>query len=129
VVAAWKEAQQRMAEISQTFNEAKAHIQAQLDALTRQLAGLSPEDRRAPVYLSNPKPTEAGIIEFLQPGDSDAKAVVYRNPALIGDRLPPGTPHVLAIRFEPRDAWPELAPKLEQELDWTALQKLLASAP
>ena len=129
VVAAWKEAQKRVAEVTQTFNEAKAHIQTQLDGLTAQLAGLSPEDRRAPVYLSNPKPTEAGALEFLQPGDSDAKAVVYRNPALIDGRLPPGTPQILALRFESRDAWPELAAKLNEELDWPALQKLLAAAP
>lgn len=128
VVAAWKEAQKRMAEITQTFNEAKAQIQAQLDGLNKQLADMLPADRQAPTYLSNPKPTESGQIEFLQKDDSDAKAVMYRSPALMNDRLPRGTPQILAIRVEAEDDWPELAPKIEAELDWAAFDKIVTSA-
>jgi hypothetical protein len=127
VLAAWKEAQKRMAEITQTFNEGKAHYQAQFDGMNRQLAAMSAEDRHAATFLSNPNPTDDGTIEFLQRSDSDAKAVVYRNPALMDDRLPPGTPQILTIRFETSDEWPELAPKLEEELDWPALEKIVTA--
>jgi hypothetical protein len=129
VVAAWKEALKQMAEIQQTFNEAKAHVQAQLDGLKKQLAEMSPADRLAPSYLSNPEPTEEGTIEFLQRGDSDAKAVVYRNPALLSERVPRGAAQVLTVWFEPHDEWPDLAPKLEQEFDWASLEKILTAAP
>lgn len=128
VLAAWKEAQKRMAEISQTFSEGKAHFQAQLDGLTKQLADMPPAGRRAATYVSNPNPTDTGNIEFVEHGDSDAKAVAYRNPALMNDRLPPGTPQILTIRVEPHDEWPELAPKIEGELDWAAFQMILSSA-
>ena len=127
VVAAWKEAQKRMAEIQQTFDEGKAHVQAQLDGLNKQLAEMPPADRRAPAYLSSPNPTDEGKIDFLQRGDSDAKAVVYRNPGTVNDRLPRGTPQVLTVWFEPSDEWPDLAPKLEQEFDWSSLEKILAA--
>jgi len=127
VVAAWKEAQKQIAEVQQTFNEGKAHVQAQLDGLNKQLAEMSPADRRAPAYVSSPNPTEEGTIEFQQRGDSDAKAVVYRNPALLNERLPRGAAQILTVWFEPRDEWPDLAPKLEQEFDWTALEKILAA--
>jgi hypothetical protein len=128
VVAAWKEAQKRMAEFTQTFNEAKAQVQAQLDGLNKQLADRPPADRQAPTYLSNPKPAENGQIEFLQKDDSDAKAVVYRNPALMNDRLPRGTPQILTVRVQAEDDWPELAPKIEGELDWSAFAKIVTSA-
>jgi len=128
VLAAWKEAQKRMAEVTQVFNEAKAHVQAQLDGLNKQLADMPPAERQAPTYLTNFKPTEDGTIEFLQKGDSDAKAVVYRNPALMNDRVPRGTPQILAVRIEAQDEWPELAPKIEQELDWSAFAKIVGAA-
>jgi len=127
VVAAWKEAQKRMAEVTQTFNEAKAHIQAQLDGLSKQLADMAPADRQAATYLSSPNPTDAGRIEFLGRGDSDAKALVYRNPALMSDRLPRGTPQILTVRVEASDEWPELGPKIEGELDWAAFEKILTA--
>ena len=129
VLAAWKEAQKRMAEVTQTFNEGKVHFQAQLEELTKQLADMPPADRQAATNVSNPNPTDIGKIEFLQPGDSDAKGVVYRNPALMDDRLPPGTPQILTIRVEPEDEWPELAPTIERELDWAAFQKILTATP
>lgn len=129
VLAAWKEAQKQMAAITQTFNEAKAHVQAQLDGLNKQLAGMSPADRQAPTYLTKFTPTEDGQMEFLTKDDSDAKAVVYRNPALMNGQLPRGTPQILAVRVEAEDDWPELGPKIEQELDWAAFKKILTSAP
>jgi hypothetical protein len=129
VVAAWKEAQRRMAEIRQTFDQSKAAIQKQLDALNQQLAGATASDRQAPTYFSNPNPTENGTIEFLQRGDPDAKAVVYRNRALMNDRLPRGTPQILTIRVDSGDEAPELASQLEKELEWAALEKTVVSAP
>jgi hypothetical protein len=124
-LAAWQEAERRMAEIRQTYQESISHLQQQLDGLTKQLAAMSAAERSAPTFAWNVGPSGAGPIEFLQEGDGNALPVVRRNPALMDDRLPRWTPQLLIITFEGDDRWPGLAAKVEQELDWAGLQKFL----
>ena len=128
VVAAWQEAQRQMAAITQTYQDSIAHLQEQLAGMTKQLSAMSPAERGAATYVSDIGPGESGSIEFLHEGDTDALPVVRRNPALMDDRLPRWTPQVLVVTFEGDDAWPGLAAKLDEELDWAGLQKFLGSS-
>jgi hypothetical protein len=129
VVAAWQEAQRRMAEITQTYQEQTAQMKRQADGMARQLAAMSPADRRLPAFVASTGPNESGEIEFLGSGVSDAHAVSSRNAALMGERLPRWTPQMLGVSIQGSDAWPELAEQLDRELDWAGFQSFLRAAP
>ena len=89
-----------------TIDEAIASVQEKLTEEQHTLAAMSASERAAPAHVAD-------------------TAVVYFNPALMTSGLPRTTPQVLAVAIGAGDRWPELAAKLDSELDWTALSQFV----
>jgi hypothetical protein len=111
---ALKKAQDRRARIPASVpanivaevDEAIAHEKTHLADLQQQYNGMSAADRRLPV--------------------DEGKPSFFFNPALIDPSVPPATPQVISVRLLSNDTIaPGLGEKLDQQLDWAALAKLL----
>ncbi len=110
------------AEIVATIDDAIAHEKTHVANLRQQYQGMTPGDRRLPAVVGA-SDGDSGV-NFVAPGDGTA--YFSFNPALIDPALPPATPQVMSIRLLSNDAlFPGLGEKLDQQLDWAALAKLL----
>jgi hypothetical protein len=110
------------AEIVATIDEAIAHGKTRVANLQKQYQGMTAADRRLPAVVGSSEGDAA--VNFVDSGDGTA--YVSFNPALIDSSLPPAAPQVMSIRLLSNDAlFPGLGEKLDQQLDWAALAKLL----
>jgi hypothetical protein len=102
------------------MREQIAALRAVEQAIQRQVTTMSPADRQAPALVTSESPTEAP-----QFGDGGT-AVVYLNPALFDHTRPRAALQVLAVSIVgDEDHWSGLASKVDQEIDWDALRRLL----
>jgi hypothetical protein len=103
-----------------TMREQLAVMHALQQKMQHDLDTMSKDDRQAPAVVTLDAATESP--EF---GDGGS-AIVYLNPALFDPTRPRTAPQVLAVSIVgDEDHWPGLAAKIDQELDWAALLKLL----
>ena len=103
-----------------TIREQLSAMHALQQKMQHDLDTMSKDDRQAPAVVALDTANEAP--EF---GDGGS-AIVYLNPALIDPKRPRTAPQTLAISIVgDEDHWPGLAAKIDQELDWTALLKLV----
>jgi hypothetical protein len=111
------------ASVLATLDQGIAQLQKALDEVKSDYAAMSPQQRSSPAILASPR--EDGTPQFADDA-SGGTAVVYVNPALMDSRLPRTAPQILAIRFaSDEEHWPGMLAKLENQLDWAALDKLL----
>ena len=102
-----------------------AEVRKARDDTQRMLDGMSPDDRRRPAYIDG-RPSTHAVPRLLDSGDDGAMAVMRYNPALLDAAGPRFRPRVIAVSIQPgTDQWPDMAGKLDQEIDWPALAKLL----
>jgi hypothetical protein len=102
------------------MREQIAALRAAEQTIQQQLAAMSPADRQAPALVTSESQTQPP-----QFGDGGTP-VVYLNPALFDPTRPRGTPQVLAVSIVgDEDHWSGLASKIDREIDWEALRKLL----
>jgi hypothetical protein len=95
-------------------------LRAVEQAIQKQLVAMSPADRQAPALVTGESPTDPP-----QFGDGGT-AVVCLNPALFDPARPRIAPQVLAVSIVgDEDRWSGLAAKIDGEIDWDALRKLL----
>ena len=103
-----------------TIREQLGLMHALQQTLQHNLDAMSKDDRQAPAVVTLDAANEAP--EFGEGG----KAIVYLNPALFDPKRPRTAPQVLAISLVgDEDHWPGLAAKIDQELDWAALLKVV----
>ena len=108
-----------------TLDEAIDAQQNYLDKLKAQYAAMTAAERDAPAIVTNDGGA-TNIPEFGEPGDADGTHIVYINPALIDEKLPRSAVQILAVTiWTNKDLWPGLSEKLDQQLDWSALAKIL----
>jgi hypothetical protein len=107
------------AEIVAEVDEAISHFEKRVTNARQAYASMSAAQRQAPAFIGSSGEDEPP--RFLAPDDPGGTAVVYLNPAMMDSRLPRSTPQVLAIRISASDH-PDLADKLDSELDWGALE-------
>ena len=109
-------------EIVATMDDAIAHAKAHLANLQRQYQGMSADDRRRPAVVGSSEGDDP--VAFV--GAEEGKAIHTFNPALVDPALPPTTPQALSIRLlSNEDLFAGLGEKLEQQLDWDALVRLV----
>jgi hypothetical protein len=103
-----------------TVREQLTVMHALQQELQHDLDTMSNDDRQKPAVVVSDAANEPP--EF---GDG-GNAIVYLNPALFDPQRPRTAPQVLAISIvSDEDHWPGLAAKIDQELDWAAMLKLL----
>jgi len=117
------------ANILKEANEALAAEQSSLDEARKILAAMTPEQRAAPAFIEDAA-SSGSIPRLLEPNSEGANAVVSVNPALMDPNLPRYAPQVIAVRITTDDPnWPEFAERLDSEIDWQALDKMLHPNP
>ncbi len=110
------------ADIVATVDDAIAHMKAHLANLQRQYQQMSAADRQRPAIVGSNEADDP--VAFV--GADDGKPVYTFNPALIDPALGPTAPQALSIRLlSNEDLFPGFGEKLEQQLDWQALAKLV----
>lgn len=103
-----------------TVREQVAALRANEQAIQKLIASMPPADRQAPALVTGESPTEPP-----QFGDGGT-AVVFLNPALFDPARPRTAPQVLAVSIVgDEDHWGGLASKIDREIDWDGLRKLL----
>jgi hypothetical protein len=103
-----------------TMREQLSVMHALQQKMQHDLDTMSTDDRQTPAVVTLDAATEPP--EF---GDGGS-AIVYLNPALFDPKRPRTAPQVLAVSIVgDEDRWPGLAAKIDQELDWAALLKLV----
>jgi hypothetical protein len=122
--------QSRRAKILGNLPSMAAALEEQLTALERRAAAaramystMSPADRTLPARL-----TGSGRDEptFAPPEADEGTAVLFLNPALLDVQLPRAAPQVLAVEISSRtDRGRELAERLNDEIDWPALARIV----
>lgn len=117
------------AEISKTMTDAIAQMQKVATDSSAELAAMSAGDRAAPAYVDL---SEGDTVapKFVAKDDGNATAILYMNPALMDDRLPRSAPQIITVDiYSQNDAWSGFGDKLQQEVDWGALEKILHANP
>ncbi len=110
------------ASVVATVDEALTQQRAQLAVLQKQLSSMSAADRRSPTILGSSGAGEP--LSFVTPGEGNA--VVFFNPALMDPKLGPAAPQTLSVRVRGNDdLFPDLGARLEEQIDWAALNGLL----
>ncbi len=109
------------ASIVATVDEAMGQLQRRVANARKAYAAMSPAQRAATAYVGDRGDFEDPPV-FVKAGEDAPPATVYINPTLADARLPRSAPQILAIRILAKDElWPGMAEKLDQELDWAAL--------
>lgn len=103
-----------------TVREQVAALRANEQAIQKQIASMSPAERQMPALVTGESPTEPP--QFGEGGT----AIVGLNPALFDPARPRTAPQVLVVSIVgDEDHWAGLAAKIDREIDWDALRKLL----
>lgn len=103
-----------------TVREQVAALRANEQAIQKQLAAMSAADRQAPALV-----TGESLTEPPQFGEGGT-AIVCLNSALFDPARPRTEPQVVAVSIVgDEDHWPGLASKIDHEIDWDALRKLV----
>ncbi len=105
-----------------TLKQLVSDLEALSSALHRQLDAMTPAERAAAANVTQ----ESAMTPPAFGGAGEGDAIVYLNPALIDTTLPRSTPQVLVITITgDEDHWPGLAARIDREIDWTALARVL----
>jgi hypothetical protein len=109
-------------DIVATVDDAIAHGKAHVANLQRQYQGMSTDDRTRVAVVGSSEGDDP--VAFV--GAGEGNAFYTFNPALVDPALPPATPQALSIRLlSNEDLFAGLGEKLEQQLDWDALARLV----
>jgi hypothetical protein len=110
------------ADIVATVDAAIAHGKAHLANLQRQYQGMSTDDRRRPAVVGSSEGDDP--VTFV--GAGEGTAFYTFNSELVDPALPPTTPQALSIRLlSNEDLFAGFGEKLEQQLDWDALARVV----
>lgn len=113
------------ASVMPQLNQAVADQQRYVDALKAQYATMSAAERDSPAVVSSDGGA-TNLPEFAASDDADGTHILYINPALIDKNLPRTAVQVLTVTItSDAEHWPELAAKINGQLDWSALARML----
>jgi hypothetical protein len=110
------------AAIVATIDEAVSHQKTRLANLQQQLRSMTADERRSPAVVG----TSTGDEPVAFVGAGDGSPIVSFTPALMDPKLPPATPQVISVRITSNDdLFPGVGERLDQQLDWAALNKVV----
>ena len=105
-----------------TIDEGLSHQKTRLANLQQQLRSMTADERRAPAVIG----TSTGDEPVAFVGAGEGNTIVSFNPALMDPKLPPAAPQVISVRITSNDdLFPGLGERLDQQLDWAALNKVV----
>ena len=113
------------AEMRRSQQAALDTVRAIADHYDGELRSLAPAQRDSPAWV---KITDAGVLDLVPPGSTDARRLVAPNPALFKSGLPRSAIQVLTVQAVVQsgdDGASALFAQIRNGLDYTALQSLI----